>query len=151
MSSSPYSPPTSDLRQNAPLPPRPPGIGLSCLLFGATTLLGFSGFLPAVDPELDYAQAETWLILAISALFGLPLSGLLLYCIWKGKNWARWTLTTLNIAGWLFTASQWPADYAKSHFLGGLDLTVAVFEMAACAMLFFGTGGQWFAAISRQR
>lgn len=102
--------------------------GLVQILFLPNSALG------GVDPSLFYAM-----------LFGFyAFIGFILFCVWRGKNWARITYASFFVLG-LYSTIPALATTFQSSFLTGLYLAAMLLvKFVAIALLFQAASNAWY-------
>jgi hypothetical protein len=140
----PYKPPSSNLLRGQK-PVRPKSIKTGVYLVSATLLLGFIR-LP-IDPALQQLMAEDKSLGYLAFLGAVSVIFLLLYAVWRGKNWARIVYSLLVIFG-LYPSLQEIASYIQDHTFFSLISTLQTAGQAAAMVLFFlPSSNRWIKAL----
>jgi hypothetical protein len=152
MTPNPYAPPDAEVADVTSLrPPTPRAVGNACRLIIASLVLGIVSLLPGIRvPRPDDPQVPLAFTLGSVVVFG----GLTLWLaleVWRGKRWARWVMLAYLVLGWWLGAGDMSDDFLRSPLLGTLDAVCILLEAIACALLFFGAGARWFAALAALR
>lgn len=150
MSINPYQAPASNLTPPVQaVTQRPLTINLACGLFGLSLLAGCADFIPGYGT--DWEVGSTYMVYGmIAGAFILTVLSIgLIYAIFKGKNWARWTMLGLSVLGvlMLFLPNEEPTP---SQLVRIIDIISTLSYLPGCALLFFGKGGRWFAEGKRR-
>lgn len=110
-------PPIAEIPPPAPRPPaKSPPLALSVLV-GVGVLLGVVDlFFGQTEPLLEIAVWNFALYLGLMVTFHfVPL-----FFLWRGYNWARWTLIVLGVLGAIFLF--WPEVTPSSEWINWLYL-----------------------------
>jgi len=148
----PYAPPGSEVADpSRTMPPVPPAVRRACLLFLSSLALGLVTLLPGVRPvRPDDAAVPALFTLLVVLFFG----GITVWLTWKlyrGRNWARWTMLAYVLFGWWIGASELTDDFLASPLAGLIDLVCIAIEAIGCWALFFGAGAGWYRTLAAAR
>jgi hypothetical protein len=152
MSPNPYAPPGAEVADPIPMRPEPPRtVSNACRLIVASLFLGLVTLLPGIGvPPPEDAQVPLIWTLTMIVVFG----GLTLWLaveVMRGKSWARWAMLAYLAVGWVLGGGEFTDDFLRSPLAGMIEAICMVMEIVACALLFFGSGGKWFAELAAIR
>ena len=152
MTPNPYAPPRAEVGDPASRPPTSPAaVRRACLLVLASMALGWVTLLPGVSVTLPDDPTIPFVIsLAIVAFFS-ALTIWLVLATGRGARWGRWALLAYLILGWVLTGMQLNDEFLRSPLSGMIEIVCVVIELAACGLLFFGSGARWFAELALAR
>jgi hypothetical protein len=147
-----YAPPTAEVAdpklESFVVPTR---VLRACQMFVASTLLGLVTLLPGAAAP---AQEWSWLSFGTALVVLLLFGGLTIWLtvkIYRGRNWARWTMLIYLAPSWALGAMQFSEDFMRSPVMGIVILIATIVEVVACGLLFFGGGARWFASVAAAR
>lgn len=152
MKPNPFAPPRAEVADPASKIPGPPrAVDRACLLVVASMFLGLVTLLPGVAaPAPDDAPVPLFITLVIVAFFG-ALTIWLAAAVHRGIGWARWALLAYLLLGWFLSGLQFNDEFMRSPVSGMIEIVCVVMEVAASALLFFGSGAAWFAQLAALR
>ncbi len=94
----------------------------------------------ALPPEISFSQDAIFLtIIGCYAFIALSMIGVVMQ-IWRGRNWARWTLLfglLIDVVIAYFSSFDSTADYVMT----GVD---TLLQLCALWLVFIGPGRHWF-------
>jgi hypothetical protein len=130
---------------------RPGDIREACRLILGALAIGLIALWPGLgEPQPDPGVVATVVGVVLVVVF-IGLTVWLTRKIWLGKNWARWAMLFYLLLGWVLAVADLNAEMARSPITAIISVVTGVMEMFACWLLFFGAGGQWFAANAADR
>ena len=152
-SSDRYAPPRTDVADIAShdtlLPSRPRSVAWACVLLLASMAVGLISLLPFVDPPVPGEPAAmTAMIWGITLVF-TALELWLLRCVWQRRNWARWVMVAMTVAGIALSLPVIGEDWTRSPLVAGLGIAGAVLSAVGAALLSLGASARWFRAASK--
>jgi hypothetical protein len=140
----PYQPPKANLTQG-PRPVRPMSIKAGVSLVLATLFLGLIR-LP-IDPALQQLMVEDKNIGSLAFLGAVLVISLLLYAVWRGKNWARIVYSLLVILG-LYPSFEEIAMHLQDHtFFSIISVLQLAGQVAAMILFFLPSSNLWIKAL----
>lgn len=148
MRTNPYRAPESDITPlPQTMPARPAAVTLTCAMFALNLLANFFGFMP--QNELYWQTIPSHQVPGVVAalIVFVVVTSWLIFSVFRGNNWARWAKLEL-CALWvtiLLTQAN-PDAHQTSQLIIFINTASTLIELPACALLFFGKGGKWFAA-----
>jgi hypothetical protein len=132
--------------------PRPPQVGLACLILWVTLFLSAATLHPSIRGEWwmegaeGSAEAGEALLaggLFISGVF-FAIFGALLFLTGRRENWARWGMLAFLVFGWLMGLYDLPRSFSETPGAALTDIMIAAAEMWASYLLFLSAGAAWF-------
>jgi hypothetical protein len=151
MNPNPYAPPRAEVADLDPTPAPPPAVKRACLLIIVSMVLGIVTLLPGVRTPVPGEEDVPFLfVVAIVAVFG-SFTLWLLWCIVRGRNWARWGMLVFLGVGWVMVGMEWPQSLGRDPLASAIDIFSLALEAAACSLLFLGPGARWFAGLAARR
>ena len=144
----PYRPPEAELRDApaASAGPPPHAVRVACVLVLASLAFGVLTLSPSVRaPEAEQPGMFAFVIGAYLVFGGLTLW--FTRRTWQGRNWGRWALLAYLAAGWVLNSFTLADDMANAPMAALVNIGCVALEAVACALLFFGPGARWFAAV----
>ncbi|HWD93263.1 MAG TPA: hypothetical protein VG938_13040 [Verrucomicrobiae bacterium] len=118
----------------AHLAARPPLVNVACLL------LGVAPFCDSIDVLLriafqrpNFSQLPEYYL---SSIFTIIVAWLLLYFVFRGKNWARWLELCLTVLVIVFA-------FALNEMNAELDINLLI-DIVAIFLLFRRSSTEWF-------
>jgi hypothetical protein len=152
MTPNPFAPPRAQVADPGSTPSDPPrAVRRAGRLVIASMLLGLVTLVPGVDvPAPDDAAVPFFVTLAIVAFFG-GLTIWLVVATLRGASWARWALLAFLMLGWVLTGLQFTDEFLRSPISGMIEIVCVALELAACWMLFVGSGAAWFSQLALER
>jgi hypothetical protein len=152
MTPNPFAPPRAEVADSAASEPASPAaVRRACWLVVMSMFLGMSLLVPGVAaPPADDVQVPFFITLAVAAFFG-GLTLWLAVAVARGLSWARWALLAYLALGWLLSGLQFSDEFLRSPVAGMIEVVCVAMELAACCMLFFGSGAAWFTEMARLR
>jgi hypothetical protein len=151
MSPNPFAPPRAEVA-DPPSGPQPPhAVQRACRLVIASLVLGWVTLVPGIAaPAPDDVQIPFLVTLAIVAFFG-ALTVWLVVSVSRGASWARWALLAFLVLGWALTGLQFTDEFLRSPVSGMIEIVCTALEVAACWLLFIGSGAAWFSELAQER
>jgi hypothetical protein len=134
-----YAPPVASVVDVQASRLAPQSVRRACQLLIASTLLGFAG----VTPFELLTSARPWPVL-LGALAGVvAVTGVVFWLIlkvYRGRNWARWTVLLLLAPSWALGAIEFPSEIVQAPIAAVVGVTTSAIDILACWLLFFGAG-----------
>ncbi len=116
---------------------RPPAVTFAAILLAVSLAIGFAIVVAA---GVNWANPSSYVVLAVMA--GVP--ALLIWLIFRGKNWARW----LFLAQFALSLLLSPRCFGRLETYSGLYAIsfclLLVLELTAAVALCLPRTGQWF-------
>lgn len=113
----------------------------------AVKLMLFGLILGPVVLALDYDYMVA-LVPAAGLLgavaFSILISGLLIWKIWQGRNWARIVMLVFFVLGCYTAFNAIVQSFERSALLGGLQALQQLCQLAALVLLFIPPGSEYF-------
>jgi hypothetical protein len=130
---------------------RPPvQVSRARFLLLASFALGFLGFIPGINPE-PMPAGPGLLVAVVIVVILCALYLWLVTMLYRGKNWARWTMLAFLVFSWAMDAANFTAQFARSPIAGIIDFASFAMGLVACWYLFLSAGARWYAARSASR
>jgi len=120
----------------------PQSVRRACQLFIASTLLGFVGLTEPFElpdlPRGGVIGAVAAGVVLISLMIGLLLK------VYRGRNWARWTMLALLAPSWVFEALALPEQILQAPVEAAVGIAASALDILVCWLLFFGRGASGY-------
>ena len=115
-------------------------------------ILGLVTLLPGVRPERPgEAEIPVLFTVGVVVLFG-GLTVWLALKMYRGRNWARWTMLAYLALGWWLAGSEMQDNFVRSPISAVIDVICIAMEAVACWLVTLGDGARWFSrGISTRR
>lgn len=136
-------------------PPKPQAVVLAIRILWATMAIGLFSMLPGIRDgfwnEFSGDNMEIMIgVVVVFTVLSIAIFVALMVYLGRRANWARWGMLAMMCFGWIVTVSQGSDLIDQGMLAVVIDLGVAIAEAYAMALLFFGTGAQWFKARPEQ-
>jgi len=133
-----YAPPTAAVADVGVPSAAPQSVRRACKLIIASTLLGLANIVFVPDEVLRLTRSEPVLAgMLVGAAIMIGVTALLVVKIYRGRNWARWTMLLFAALNSVLTAFHFPELVIQSPVEAALALGICALDMAASWLLFF--------------
>jgi hypothetical protein len=125
----------------------PTSVQRSCRLVIISMFLGLLTLVPSISamPPDARSAAAIGIVLVAAAIFA-GLTVWLTVKVYRGRNWARWSMLLFLGSTWLAGAMQFSDQFTESPVVGTIELIANAIEMFACWLLFFEADARRFFA-----
>ena len=140
MTDSRYAPPLASVADVHGSQRTPKSVRRACQLFVVSWLLGFA---EVAGPFELPPSARSWAFVIGAGAVVVALVFVtvwLIFNVYRGRNWARWTFLLLLAPSVVLGAIEFPGQMAQSPFQAAVGIITSALDVLTCWLLFFGTG-----------
>jgi hypothetical protein len=113
-------------------------------MFIGSMLLGLVSLLPGSSEPVPGNEDVAFFVGAVVLAIFAGLTVWLTLKIYRGRNWARWTMLVYLAPTWVLGMMDFSETFTRLPVVGVVAVVATVMEIVACWMLFIGSGAGWF-------